>query len=56
MVTHFPARFYKLALLVRAISPSREGMIWPKDPLILCCQLGVPYCAERCPKKETFFG
>ena len=56
MVRHLSARFYKSVRVVRAISPGREGIIWPVDPLILSYQLGVPYCPERCPKKETFFG
>jgi hypothetical protein len=54
MVTHLSARFYKLARVVRATSPGREGIIWPVDSLILSYQLGVPYWSERCPKKETF--
>jgi hypothetical protein len=54
-VTHLPARFYKLVRVIRAISPGREGIIWPVDSLILSYQLGVPYYSERCPKKETFW-
>ena len=54
MVTHLPARFYQLVRVVRAISPGREGIIWPVDSLIPSYQLGVPYYPERCPKKETF--
>ena len=57
MVTHLPARFRTLVTalrVVRAISPSREGIIWPVDSLILSYQVGVPYYPERCPKKETF--
>ena len=49
-----PARFYKLARVVRAIGPGRERIIWPIDSLILSYQLGVPYYSKRCPKKETF--
>ncbi len=57
MVTRLPARFHILVtalLVVRAISPGREGIIWPVDSLILSYQVGVPYYSERCPKKETF--
>ena len=54
MVTHLPARFYKLVRVVRAISLGREGIIWAVDSLTPSYQLGVPYYPERCPKKETF--
>jgi hypothetical protein len=49
-----PGAVYKLVRVVRAISPAREGIIWPLDSLILSYQVGVPYYPERCPKKETF--
>jgi hypothetical protein len=55
MVTHLPARFYKLVRVVQAIGPGREQIIWPVDSLILSYQLSVPYYSERCPKKETFW-
>jgi hypothetical protein len=38
-MTHLPARFYKLVRVVRAISPAREGIIWPLDSLILSYQV-----------------
>ena len=49
-----PGAVHKLARVVRATSPGREGIIWPVDSLILSYQVGVPYYPEQCPKKETF--
>jgi hypothetical protein len=51
-----PARFYKLVPCCSSNKPRSRGNDWPVDPLILSYQLGVSYCPERCPKKETFFG